>query len=223
VEALTFELGKVFEQEIKERELSVLAQVDADLCEQVAAGLGLPAPQGTLIEDALESPALSQIVAEPGPVAGRKIGVIADAGSDLAGVAKLQTSAEKYGVTVLVIAPVGGVLKKGHQHIAVDRTAATARSIEFDLIVVAAGTTPSRDIKQVVMLQEALRHCKPLAYWGDGVAGLQAAGVDPDEVGVLAGKTVGKAFTDELITALGLHRVWDRAIDVMASEVAPAT
>ena len=45
VEAFTFELGKVYEQAIKERELQVLANVDTDLCEQVAAGLGLPAPK----------------------------------------------------------------------------------------------------------------------------------------------------------------------------------
>ena len=36
VEAFTFELGKVNEQGIKERELQVLANVDTDLCEQVA-------------------------------------------------------------------------------------------------------------------------------------------------------------------------------------------
>ena len=48
VEALTFELGKVFEQTIKERELLVLADVDADLCGQVARGLGLPAPKGRI-------------------------------------------------------------------------------------------------------------------------------------------------------------------------------
>ena len=46
VEAFTFELGKCYEQSIKERELQVLANVDADLCAQVAAGLGLPAPNG---------------------------------------------------------------------------------------------------------------------------------------------------------------------------------
>jgi Catalase-related immune-responsive len=43
VEAFTFELGKVHEQGIKERELQVLANVDTDLCEQVAAALNLPA------------------------------------------------------------------------------------------------------------------------------------------------------------------------------------
>ena len=46
IEAFTFELGKCYEQAIKERQLEVLANVDADLCKQVAIGLGLPAPKG---------------------------------------------------------------------------------------------------------------------------------------------------------------------------------
>ena len=78
VEAFTFELGKCYEQAVKERELQVLANVDTDLCEQVAAGLGLPAPSGSPPEDVTLSPALSQVVTEPGPIAGRKIGVIAE-------------------------------------------------------------------------------------------------------------------------------------------------
>src|SRR6201994_340108 len=73
VEAFTFELGKVYEQEIKKRELQVLANVDTDLCEQVAAGLGLPAPKGKPA-DAVPSPSLSQIVTEPGPITGRVLG-----------------------------------------------------------------------------------------------------------------------------------------------------
>ena len=56
----------------------------------------------------------------------------------------------------------------------VQRTALTARSIEFDAVLVAAGTTPSSDIKTVVLLQEAYRHCKALGAWGDGAAGLEA-------------------------------------------------
>src|SRR6201747_2134503 len=78
VEAFTFELGKCYEKAIKERELEVLANVDADLCRQVADGLGLPAPQGDPPSDSTTSPALSQLVTEPGPVVGRKVAVIAD-------------------------------------------------------------------------------------------------------------------------------------------------
>jgi catalase len=223
VEAFTFELGKVYEQVIKERELQALANVDTDLCEQVAAGLGLPAPKGKPAEDVPISPALVQLLAEPGPIDGRKIGIIADAGSDLAGIADLIKAAAGLGVTALVIAPVGGVLKAGRRTITVDRTLATARSIEFDALVVAAGTTPTPDIKLVVMLQEAFRHCKALAAWGDGAAVLKTARISVRDPGVQVSESADKAFTAQLAAALGLHRVWDRAPKVMASAVPPAS
>jgi catalase len=39
---------------------------------------------------------------------------------------------------------------------------------------------------------------------------------------VFVADSVDKSFTDEIAKAVGLHRVWERAVDVMASEVAPA-
>ena len=221
-EAFTFELGKVHEQAIKERELQVLANVDTSLCEQVAAGLGLPAPQGKPAQDALVSPALAQILAEPGPIDGRKVGIIADSGADLVGIAKLVKATAAVGATALVIAPVGGVLTAGSGQVVVDRTLATARSIEFDALVVAAGTTPTPDIKLVVLLQEAFRHCKTLAAWGDGRAVLKAARIPVKGPGIEVADDVDKAFTAKLAAALGMHRAWDRAPKVMASAVAAA-
>jgi catalase len=222
VEAFTFELGKVYEQSIKERELQVLANVDTDLCEQVAAGLGLSAPKGKPAEDVTVSPALAQVLAEPGRIDGRKIGIIADAGSDLASVSKLVKATAALGVTALVIAPVGGVLKAGRRTVTVDRTLATARSIEFDALVVAGGTTPAGDTKLVVLLQEAFRHCKAIVAWGDGGAVLKSARIPSRDPGVEVAKEVDKAFTANLAAALGLHRAWDRAAKVRSSAVPPA-
>jgi len=199
----------------------VLANVDTGLCAQVAVGLGLPAPEGSPVADAALSPALSQVVTEPGPIAGRKIGIIADAGSDLAGIGKLRAAAAKLGATALVIAPVGGVLGSGAE--VIDRTLLTTRSVEFDALVVAGGTTPTGDIRLTLLLQEAFRHCKVLAAWGDGAKVLEVAGIPAGDPGVLTGATVAKAFTDQLTAAVGLHRVWDRATAVMASAVPPVT
>ena len=148
-------------------------------------------------------------------------GIDADAGSDLAGVSKLLKSAAGLGVTALVIAPSGGALKAGRRSVTVDRTLLTARSIEFDALVVAGGTTASADIKLVVLLQEAFRHCKVLAAWGDGVAILHAAGITPADPGIEIADTVDTAFTTALAAGLGLHRAWDR-VAVMASTMAPA-
>ena len=100
VEAFTFELGKVYEQAIKERELDRARQRRRG---SVRPGRGRPRAARTEGDagraDGLLSPALSQIVTTPGPVAGRKVGIIADAGSDLAGVNQLVKTLAKVGVT----------------------------------------------------------------------------------------------------------------------------
>jgi catalase len=202
--------------------IQVLANVDTDLCEQVAAGPGLSAPKGKPAERVTVSPALVQLLAQPGRIDGRKIGIIADSGSDLAGVSKLVKATAALGVTALVIAPVGGILKAGRRTVTVDRTLATARSIEFDALVAAGGTTPTGDIKLIVLLQEAFRHCKAIAAWGDGGAVLKSARISSRDPGVAVAKEVDKAFTANLAAALGLHRAWDRAAKVMSSAVRPA-
>ncbi|MFH9613208.1 catalase-related domain-containing protein [Streptomyces pratensis] len=51
----TFELRKCYEQGIKERALVVLARFDAQLCGEVAAGLGLPVP---VVGEVLPEPTL---------------------------------------------------------------------------------------------------------------------------------------------------------------------
>ncbi len=222
IEAFTFELGKVYEQAIKERELAVLANVDADLCAAVAAGLGLPAPTGSPATDVTPSPALSQIVTVPGPIAGRKIVVLADDGSDIAGIEALRAAAVALGATVFILAAKGGFVGSGGKKLVVDRTFLTSRSIEFDALVIAGGTTPSADIKAVIFVQEMLRHSKALGAWGDGAAGLTAAGVDLGLPGIVVGGAAGEDFEAKLFAAIGLHRAWARADAVMASAVPPS-
>lgn len=221
VEAFTFELGKCYEQAIKERQLEVLANVDADLCAAVAEGLGLPAPQGHPPTEVTLSPSLSQVITTPGPVAGRKVAIIADSDSDLSGVSKLAKALDKAGVVPVVVAPAGGQLKSGRRTLIVERTFDTARSIEFDAVVVAGGALARADIKAVVLLHEMLRHCKPLAAWGDARTVLENMDIGLEDPGVVVADDVSSAFGAELLAALGLHRVWARAESVMSSAVAP--
>jgi catalase len=138
-----------------------------------------------------------------------------------AGIGKVRKAAAKLGASVLVIAPVGGVLGSGTRTQTVDRTLLTARSVEFDALVVAGGTAADSDIRLTLLLQEAFRHCKVLAAWGEETAVLEAAGITAGDPGVVTGDTAVKSFTDELVAAAGLHRAWGRAPDVMASAVPP--
>jgi catalase len=221
-DAYTFELGKCYEQAIKERGLAVLANIDADLCRTVAGGLGLPAPKKIKpVRPRTESPALRQITPRPFPTAGRIVGVVAGPGADLDGIATLRKALLAEGALLRIIAPHGGRLTKGRQVEIVERTFATGRSVEFDAIVVADGAPKDGDFRALVMLQEAFRHLKALGAWGDGVAVLQAAGIDPQAPGVLTAKKANAKLGAGLVAALGMHRAWDRTPLVNASVVPP--
>jgi catalase len=206
VDAFTFELGKCYEQAVKERMLLRLAQVSGELCTKVAAGLGLPVPDGTPAEDAGEAPSLSQVVTEPGPIQGRIVGALAVEGADLSGVADLRKDLEKGQALLRVVGPHGGTIGKE----IVERTFLTTRSIEFDAVVVPDGTGSIDDPRVITLLQEMYRHCKAIAAWGDGTALLKAAGIPADAPGVLVGKTLSAAQRKAFLAALGLHRAWDR-------------
>jgi len=109
------------------------------------------------------------------------------------------------------------VVKRGRSEQVVERTFLTTRSIEYDAVVIASGIADLKDIKLSVLLAELFRHCKVIGAWGDGDQVLAAAGIDTAAPGVLLGEDIAKPFTSELLDAIGLHRVWERADLVMAS------
>ena len=138
IQAYTFELGKCREETVRQRQLLALANIDAALCAAVASGLGMPAPQASeSVEDAAPSPAVSQM-GGTWPVAGRVVGIIADEDSDLDAVRAARAALDAAGIVPLVIAPAGGFLGGADGGIPVQRTYLTARSTEFDAVLVAA-------------------------------------------------------------------------------------
>ncbi|MEV7477688.1 catalase [Streptomyces halstedii] len=212
VAAYTFELGKCYEEAVKERGLKVLARIDGELCARVAAGLGLPAPEpdGPLV-DSDPSPALSQVGAL-WPVDGRVVGILVGRDADLDGVREVCGTVRDTGMVPLVIAPAGGVIGGNGDPVTVQRTYATARSVEFDAVLVAgapgdASATP--DPRVTVLLDEAYRHGKAIGTWAGGGRLLSTAGVPLDAPGVVEGEAATEVL-EEVTELLGGHRVWDR-------------
>jgi catalase len=222
--AYTFELAKCYEQAIKERQLLALANIDAELCAQVAAGLGLPAPDPTEpLVDLDPSPALSQL-GSTWPTDGRMVGIVVDPDGDLRGVEEVVAAAKAAGMVPLVVAPHGGTLGNG---MTVQRAFGATRSVEFDVVLLAGSPAPApdaviaRDSKAgepaapvvdpriVLLLQECFRHAKALGAWGAGVEALQFAGITADEAGVVVGDSPIEVFA-AVHELLGAHRVWDR-------------
>ena len=104
---------------------------------------------------------------------------------------------ERLGATPLVTAPFGGVLKSGRRSVIVERTLLTARSIEFDAVVVAAGTTPDRRHQAGCVAAGGIPALQGRLARGVTVPhALTAAGIDLDGPGVLVADGVDKAFTD---------------------------
>jgi catalase len=226
--AYTFELGKCYETAVKERVLQVLADIDPQLCERVAVGLGLPAPKpAESLATVDPSPALSQL-GNVWPTTGRVIGIVADENSDLDGVRAVRQAILDGGMVPLVIAPAGGQLGgNGTDPVAVQRSFTTARSIEFDAVLLAGAPAPGGDAygardaraaqlngaegvdpRVLLLVGEAFRHAKAIGGWGRGRLVLSAAGAE-GAAGVVAADDP-RGVLDSVVELLGRHRVWDR-------------
>ncbi len=222
IRAYTFELGKCYEQAIKERQLQALANIDPVLCSEVATGLGLPAPEPTVPLATVEpSPALSQVGGE-WPPDGRMVGIVVDPSGDLSGVRELREAIFAADMVPLLIAPHGGMV----EDLPVQRTFSTGRSVEYDVLLLAgcpapapdaipsreseagASSSPVVDPRVLLLIEECWRHAKVIGAWGEGVTALGQSGTD-GSVGVVTGENAEEVFA-EVQQLMAAHRVWER-------------
>jgi catalase len=201
----------------------VLANVDPVLCKEVAQGLGLPAPTATgRPRRVVPSPALSQ-VGQTWPTDGRMIGIVVDP-ADLDGVRTVRETILAASMVPLLIAPTGGPLDADSGLVA-QRTFLTARSVEFDALILAGSpppgpdAVPARDAKAgapggavdprvVLMVQECHRHAKAIGAWRGGRAALEAAGCTTGP-GIVLDDEPTNVLT-KMAALLAAHRVWER-------------
>ena len=222
IAAYAFELGKCREPAIRQRQVACLARIDPYLCQEVAQALGMEAPApGEPLDDRLDpSPALSQL-GRSWPVDGRKIAVIVDP-SENDGIAEIVQAIADASMTPVLVAPRGGQVS-GRP---IDETFATARSVEFDAILVGgnpapaddatpsldqkagAPAAPSIDPRLSLMVQESWRHAKVIGAWGRGREVIADAGVQASP-GVVEDDRPGPVIT-KVTVLLGEHRIWQR-------------
>jgi catalase len=222
IRAYTFELGKCYEQGIKERQLQCLANIDPVLCAEVATGLGLPAPEPTVpLAEVTASPALSQ-VGRAWPPDGRMVGIIVDPDGDLDGLRLLRETVFGAGMVPLMIAPRGGMV----DGMPAQRTFSTGRSVEYDVLLLggspgpAPDALPARDAKAgadatvgldprvQLMVEECWRHAKVIGAWGEGVTALDRLGVTGSP-GIVTGADAATVF-EQVQDQMAGHRVWER-------------
>jgi catalase len=160
-------------------------------------------------------------------VAGRVVGIVADGSSDLEAVRDARKALDDAGIVPLVISPSGGTLGgEDDGGIPVQRTYLTARSTEFDAVIVAGSGAPAEDAAQgldakagdpgasldprvVLLLSEAFRHAKAIGAWGSGSAGLDAASIPDGVAGVVLGDSA-EQVVPRIQELLAAHRAWER-------------
>ncbi|MGK7651334.1 catalase [Roseovarius sp. B08] len=218
-DAFTFELSKVERLAIRQRMVSHLCNVDEDLAETVAEGLGLEEmpeaakPARPVIETEPSS-ALSILKNAPDSFAGRKLGVLLTDGIDADLFGALKQAAEDAGAMVEVVAQkVGGVTAADGRRIEADQKLDGAPSVIYDAVAVLASADGAEKLAGMhgakTFLADARAHMKFIAltdaakdrFWPAAVA------AEPDEgVHVLDTTDAAESF----LKACGKLRYWQR-------------
>lgn len=247
LKAFSFELGKVETVAIRQRMLGILSQVDKSLAAQVAYNLGLEVPkkpeqpinhsipadgnpkkfQPTKVESSLqESPALSMANTIKGNIKTRKVAILAADGVDEDSLNSVKNALLAQGAIPEVIAPRLGVIQAaGKAAIMVDKSLLTVASVLYDAVYVPAGDNSAAaiagDPDAIHFLNEAYRHCKPIAfdegarqvldstYFGSKILKAPAAEKTRQDDGIVI-EGNRKRLANLFIEAIGQHRFWER-------------
>ncbi|MGE6355299.1 catalase [Flavobacterium sp. NPDC079362] len=203
VKALRFELGKVETTAIRLRMLGLLSQVDTELAEKVAIGLGATVPPvletplnrgvspETEAEGKQEPQTVDQSVAfsdaltmlknptNSPTIASRKVAIICADGVSQTSVMNIKSALLKQDAKGCIIAPhLGSVLTDNDGAIHVDFSFLTASSVLFDAVYVADGLgikvlIDNDDVNE--FLSDAYKHCKVIGADGQAITVLNAA------------------------------------------------
>jgi catalase len=228
VRGFRFELTKVQVPAVRERTVSMLANVAPDLAAQVAEGLGIPVPppMPKVIEpgkpEVLHSQALS-LMARPGTRGprGRKVAVLLAEGCESEEVAILHEGLTRAGaIPRLLAARLGKVPGGGVGDLEPDATLETMPSVLFDGVIVPAGASAALSLlgHAVEFVKDQYRHCKPILVMGPAGELLVKAGIRaPEEPAADFALILSTGRASDglrpFLEALGRHRNWDRQLD----------
>jgi catalase len=187
-DALVFELSKVEHEDIRERMVSHLLNIDDGLASTVAAGLGLEAlPKAAdaalpTRKELKPSPKLSILRNGPVSFKGRKIGVLMTDGADAALFKALQSAAKAEGALLEVVAPqIGGVTDSKGNKIAAQQKLSGGPSVLYDAVVIlaseAGGKALAKEAGARDFVSDAYGHCKFVGHVQAAQPLLESAGV----------------------------------------------
>jgi catalase len=231
VNAFRFELSRVQTPAIRERMVSGLMNVAAELAHAVGEGLGLkemPEPMPKVLKKKVtpevDASAKLSLFSRPGDgsIRARRVAIVVGEGTDGARTRALADDLAKAGAVPRFLSARLGTVESAAGGIEVDATFEAMPSVLFDAIVLpeqdGVFDRLSVDGRAVEFLKDQYRHCKPILAWGAGAASLERAEIpltlpsgDPDP-GVITGEA-GDATVKAFVAAIGKHRHFARESD----------
>jgi catalase len=233
IRAFRFELTRVQTAAIRERVVSMLANVSSELAECVAAGLGIAVPEP--MPKILAKPARPEVkvssalslFARPGDgsVKTRRVAVLVADGVESTSLAQLHTTLGGAGaVPRFVGARLGRVRSSSGDMLDVEVSMEAAPAVLFDALVIPGGSAAiealSLEGQALEFLKDTYRHCKPILVLGEGGDLLAKAGIPvqlpdgEDDPGILSFDTDQIApATAAFMAAIGKHRAFVRQTD----------
>jgi catalase len=233
VRAFRFELTKVQVAAVRERVVSMLANVADDLARGVAEGLGIEVPEP--MPKALPRPVKPEIaiskklslLARPGDggVRTRRVAILVADGVDGEAAATLHEGLLKAGaVPRFVGARLGEIETEQGDSLEVEVTLETSPSVLYDAVAVPGGQAAVEQLGNtghaVEFIKDSYRHCKPILAVGAGATLLDSAGAaaslmsgepDPGVLGFEEGQA-GEALR-AFVAAIAKHRHFTREVD----------
>jgi catalase len=228
--AFRFELTKVQVPAIRERAVSQLVNVNADLARQVAEGLGIDVPeaQPPLVPrnkrpEVKSSPTLS-LLARPGKVGiqTRRIALLVADGVEARSLNALHAKLLAEGAVPRFVGPkLGTVASAEGDEIDVEVSIEAAPSVLWDAVVIPDGQAANALAAlghALEFVKDQYRHCKPILALGAGETLLQAAHIpttlpdDAPDPGILVFEP-GDEAQDAFVAAIAKHRHFERYSD----------
>ncbi len=221
-DAIVFELSKVEMPTIRHRVVASLRNVDEDLAQHVADGLGfeqLPDALEAAVApiDVAASPALSILANPPASFAGRKVGVLVSQHADAKALRMLTKAAEAEGMVVAIVAPtVEGMTDSEGNAIDVAEKIDGGPSVLFDAVAVIVAPDEAASIAALPgardFVSDAHAHKKFVAYSAAATDVFVAAGVEADGTAGYQQLDSTRKAADSFIEMCRNVRAWDRDI-----------
>jgi catalase len=185
-----------------------------------------PAKAGIGSDSALSMSPDSKINAGKTSIKTRHVAILATDGADVAAIGELMKALMDQGAQTAIVATHLGTLKgkDGHE-LLVNWTFQSTSSTLFDAVYVAGGAASVQTLKQdadaVRFVNEAYRHCKPLAASAEGVELLKAAAY-PGAEDIIGGDGVVTSPDNKVAElaknfsqAIAYHRFWSRELKAL--------